>query len=477
MNRRELLGSLGVASAASLVWAFGCGGPVRSARQRPERLREVRSWLRDAVSRLAASYPAAHALAVAHRHTPAATDVMRTASAQARHTGVVFRVRDRSGNWREHATGDLSREGIIAATRALVASTTRPAAIEFGPPPPPIGVLAPIPDVELRNRVDAIMRHDQIRSSRIVYAAALIEVDDVTVWSVAPGHDREHRTRRVLERATRAAWNGTRPVVCEVQRGWTGGLAANGLDEATVTTASRRVLMMMSPGSFSDGEHDVVLDPSVVAIVVDAITRGLLTSDAIRRPEVARRCPIGATIAASSVSLTDDPTAPASYGGFAFDDEGVVSRPITLLDVGRVVARLGDQGGGRSRRLGHHGPIAARPSHLVLTPGTTTLRELGSEGWVLEGGSSASFDPSTDRLVVDIALAKELRRGAETGRVFSDLQLSAELTSLLTAITAIGSEAQTLALRDEHDGLPCWRSISAPWLATRGRIRARRRTG
>ncbi len=485
VTRREVLGGLGLASAQTLLWALGCAAPQRPVTRTHQDSGEVRSWLRDAVGRLAAVYPTAHALAVTRHRSTAAIDVLGTGVARARRDGVVLTVRDAAGLWREQVTSDLSPRGITAAVHALVRTQVRRATIDFGPEPPAPLPVAPIDDNALKNRVGRIHRNDHATSSRIVYAAALIDVDDVTVWSIAPGHDREQYARRVCARATRAAWNGTRPIVSEVARGWIGDLDDHMLEIADVTGASTRALQLMTPGDFAEGDYVVVLEPAVVATIVDASVKGLLTSTAARRPEVARRLALGAKIASPLVTLVDDPTTPGAYGGYAFDDEGEPAAPITLVDAGRVVGRLGDRAAvaaklatvaGRARRAGHVGALAASASHLRVTGGaTTTSQLLGGAGWILEGATGAVFDPSSDRIVIGAARARELKRGGETGRVFADIELVGELGALLGSISGVGAESGTSVLRDEIAGEPTWRSIAAPWMQTRGALRTRRR--
>jgi predicted Zn-dependent protease len=154
---------------------------------------------------------------------------------------------------------------------------------------------------------------------------------------------------------------------------------------------------------------------------------------------------------------------------------GVLARPLTLIEGGRVAGHLADTAGGRARRPGHLGELTPAASHLVLAPGTSSVRELAADGWILEGGLGATLDPASDRIVVEVACAKELRRGAETGRTFADLELVGELSQLLTAVSRLGTETRTIAIRSDVHGAPSWRSISVPWLATRGTTRARRR--
>ena len=366
--------------------------------------------------------------------------------------------------------------------RRLAPKATSRASIDFGPAPPRVAAglqLDAISDASLLDRVAAI-EHREL-SSRIVYAAGLLDVDDVTVWSVERGHDLVQRAMRVRRSLTRVAWDRERPNAIGVSRAWSGGLDDQVLDNEQIARASDTALEPMTPGAFPDGAHPIVLSPSVAAGVIDAAVRALLTSRAARRPEVAARLVTGASVASPMLTLVDDPTAAGAYGGFAFDDEGMPAAAQTLLDRGRVAGRLADRAGviaqlapaaGRGRRPGHAGPVEPMPSHLRLTPGIAPIA-LG-DGYQLDGGGRATVDPASDRVVISISRARELAAGKPTGRVFADVELVGELGSLLGSITEASLDTRTFGIRDERDGLPCWRSIEAPYLRGTGTIRARR---
>jgi len=484
LHRREVLATFGVASASTLLFALGCGAPARPVRRAPQVSGEVRTWLHDAVARLAASYPFAHALAVSRRRTTAARDVLGAGTAHLHAEGVVLTVRDRDGTWREHAIAELGRDAIAAAARALGADR-EPRPIDFGPLPAAPAEPPALDDRDLGARLDLLLHGDAALARRLVYAAAALDIDDAIVWSVAPGRDLEQRLVRIRQTAVRAAWNGTRPVVREVERAWSGGLDDQPLTPDDLAAASEAALEVLTPGGFEDGECPVVLDPSVVAVILDAAARSLFTADAARRPEVARRLAGAAPFASPLVTVLDDPTTPGAYGGFAFDDEGEPAAPLTLLDAGRVSAQLSDRAAGapgRGRRPGHLGRVAPSPSHLRLVPGTgtgtgpgaTDLRQLHTDGFVLEGGLGAYLDPGGDRIRVACTRARELRAGRTTGRLYADIELVGSLAALLSAVDAVDATPATSIPRDSAGPHPAWRSISAPALRTRGLVRASR---
>lgn len=471
-NRREVLGGLGVASAQALLWAFGCSHPARPVRHAlGEVSSEIRALLHEAVETLAGAGLTAHALAVSRLRSTAAIDVLGGGVAHARCDGVVLTVQQPKGT-REQVTSALSRDGVMAAVRAL-ATRSGTGRVDFGPAPRPARAPSPDPDTitdqALLDSVADIARRDTVQSSRIVYAAGMIDIDDSMLWSVAANRDLEQRLYRVRRSLTRVAWNGTRPIVSEVSRAWTGGINDQLFDDAEIAYAREVALALMTPTAFPDGEHALVLAPNVVAGVIDAAVRSLLTTTAALRPEVAQRLAVGATVASPVLTLVDDPTTAGAYGGFEFDDAGQLASTMPLLDKGHVVGRVA-----RGRRPGHVGPIEPASSHLRLAPGTVKELPL-DDGFWLEGTSqNAIVDPASDRVVIAVQRALEIKHGKRTGRVFADVEVVGDLGPLLASITHATTETQTVGIRDEVDGLPRWRSIEAPFLLGKGLVRSRR---
>jgi len=470
VTRRELLEGLGLASA--YAFAFGCRPPPKPPRRALEEVSgEVRGWLRDAVAIIHGAGLTGHALAVSRSYRVAAFDVLGATANQARVDGVVLVARDAHGR-REQVTSDLTGEGITDAVHALVGKAA-PARVEFGPPAPPPAVPKPDPaqlaDSALFDSLATIAKRDQGLSSRIVYASDLVEIDDATVWSIAEHRDLEQRLYRVRRQITRVAWNGTRPIIVEASRAWAGGFNDQTFSDDELAAARDTALALMTPGSFPNGEHDLVLAPDVVAGIVDAAARVLWSSRAARRPEIAARFTPDKMIGSASVTIVDDPTAAHAYGGFRFDDAGEPATAVTLIDRGKLAGKIG-----HGLRAGHTGVLEPMPSHVRFAPGTSeTALELKA-GYLLEGHRDVRVDPGSDRVVISVQRALEVAHGQRTGRAYAEIELVGDLAALLTSITAATKATRVIGLRDERDGLPRWRSVEAPWLRARGMVRARR---
>ncbi len=468
-SRRDFLSTLGLASGSAIL--FACGAAPQRPRTAGAVDPAIRTWLKEAVSLLAgAGLEQPHALAVSRKRTTAALDVLGAGVGRGRCDGVVLSVREKSGIVREQVTNDLSREGVLAAVKAFT-STTKTASLDWGAAPGAVDRPTPDPetlgDNEMLARVGALVARDKGLSSRIVYAAATIDLDDAHVWSVAPRHVVEQRLVRVRRSLVRVAWHGSRPFVSEATRAWTGGVDAQDLTDDEIAAARDNALALLTPRAFENGELAFVLEPGVAAALIDASVRTLLTSEAQKRPDVAKRA--GAA-ASERLTLVDDPTISDAYGSFRFDDSGAPAAAVTLIDRGRIVGRVE-----RGQRPGHIGRTQVMPSHLRVAPGSDSVDTLLEDGMVLEGHTSTLVDPSSDRFVIQVARARERLGGRRTGRMFADIELVGELTKVVGSLAGLSKETRTIGIREEIDGQPRHRSIETPWLVGVGMLRQRRR--
>ncbi|HEY6033069.1 MAG TPA: metallopeptidase TldD-related protein [Kofleriaceae bacterium] len=471
VTRRELLEALGLASGYAFAFA-ACGPPPKPPRRAPEELSgEVRGWLRDAVAAIHGAGLTGHALAVSRSYQVAAVDVLGASANHARADGVVLVASDAHGR-REQVTSDLTSEGIAGAVLALVGHAT-PARLQFGPPaappPPPKPDPEQLADSALLDSLATIAKRDKGLTSRIVYASDLVEVDDATVWSVAEHRDLEQRLYRVRRQIARVAWNGTRPLIVEVSRAWSGGFADQTFGDDELAYARDTALALMTPGSFADGEHDLVLAPDVVAGIVDAAARVLWTTRAAKRPEIAARFTPDRMIGSAAVTIVDDPTVAHAYGGFRFDDAGEPAVAVPLIERGKLVGKIA-----HGLRPGHTGVLEPMPSHVRFAPGTSETALALDAGYLLEGHRDVRVDPASDRIVIAVQRALEVQHGQRTGRVYAEIELVGDLTALLGSITAATKATRVTGVREVRDGLPRWRSVEAPWLRARGLVRARR---
>ncbi len=483
LTRRELVALLGRTAAAGALWACGGrGGPATAGA--PVEV-ELRSVLRDAVAAVRATWPEASGWAGqrARTHLLSATGGRGTTT---EHLAVVtLRVADARGVI-ERTTHDVTPEAIARLAAELAAAgpgTGR--TLDPGAPVDhvarPAQDPATLPAAGWLVALDAALaRSERLGETRIVWRAAHAIVDDERRWFVGDGLDVLHRAARVRAGITMLAWSGNRPMIGEVVVGRAAGIEALGVTDDAIALAAGRALELLTPGDVPAGPSALVLDPSVVAAIVAAGIRDVVTTAAWGRPDLAARARLGQPVAAPAVTIVDDATA-GGFAGHARDDEGAPARRVALVDGGTLAAVLADARGaaiagvprtGHGRRGLDDGAVAARATDVTMTAGAepddALLAAIG-DGLVIETADGASVDPRTWQLVVRAARARRVARGKLTGHAWGDVEVRGEVPALLGAVSALGATTTTLT---SLDGVAT--SVTAPAIATRGDVAPRR---
>ncbi|MCE9573159.1 MAG: hypothetical protein K8W52_08380 [Deltaproteobacteria bacterium] len=479
-SRRRWLSALGCGAASTIAWACG-GGRGRGVARPVDELEDLGARLVGEGARVADEFRRGAVQVVAHRHVVASADASGAVIRDEVTTRALARGQDAHGRFRERATSGASREAIAALVDGLLGGRRAAAARgdELAVPSTAANhrrytgaddpALAPATAwldraIALRTRADAA------GSSRIVYRAGFVELDDTEVWCADRTGLRRQRLVRARAGVLLVAWTGGRPVhaVAEVAAPIGLDIAAR-LDDAAIARAAQRALEPLTPGEGPSGDTAVVLDPSVVAALVDrGLVPRLTRGGDPREPDWQL---------AAAIEITDDARA-ASYGGYAFDDDGQPAAALALVRGGARVGLLGgtDVAPAQQRRPGHIGGARSAAAHLVIAPGEHDVEALIAgidKGYLLEDAGAAQLDRARWELAVPVARARRIEHGQRTGHVYGDLELRGAVPALLGGVTAVSRDVGAIAWRDEEAELPLWRSAQAPWCATRGALVAR----
>jgi TldD protein len=142
--------------------------------------------------------------------------------------------------------------------------------------------------------------------------------------------------------------------------------------------ASRAVAKLSAPKAKA-GEMPVVLAASAGGTFIhEAIGHSLEADHVQEGSSPAYKGSLGKVVAPENITVVDDPTMPFHRGSFRFDDEGLPSKPTTLVKNGvltdylydRVTAmREGKRSNGHGRRESFHCKPIPRMSNLYIAPG------------------------------------------------------------------------------------------------------------
>ncbi|HWM86389.1 MAG TPA: metallopeptidase TldD-related protein [Kofleriaceae bacterium] len=520
-SRREVLAALAAAGAAP-AWAglLGCGGarvavaPV-SGPPAVQSVGDLREQLVEVAAELGRRFRSVAVRAEVGQLTRAVVEPDERRFEERRRGSLILAGFDGS-RWIEQVTSELGRDGIARAAAALgvrrsgsggsgsgtgtgLVSGSGTIGSSSGSPEarglrsearPASEIAGPRLRIEPRGRGSRVWlervaglfeRAARVGGSRIVYRAASLEVDDSEVLFVGDrGRDVAQRLVRTRARVLFLGWTGSALAGEEAARAGAFGLEASELPGAELERAAEGALTLLTGGRIAAGERDLLLDPSVAALLVRHGAGRGFEADAWARGARAAGLE-GRAGAASAVTLRDDPTAPAAYGGYRFDDEGWPAAPVTLIERGVVRGPLCDAASaaalrrprtGHGRRGGPLDPVEPRPSHLVLAPGTRDREELVAavqgQGFLIEGGVEGSGDAQSWRVAVRARRAREIEGGRLTGRVYGPVVIAGSVPALLGAVRALDRSPEVQAWREAGRSGALASSVAAPALLTRG---------
>lgn len=199
------------------------------------------------------------------------------------------------------------------------------------------------------------------------------------------------------------------------------------------------------------GEHDVIFAPPVTGLLAhESFGHGVEIDQFVKDRAKARHF-VGKPVAASIVSLSDDPTLPGERGSYPFDDEGMLATPTRVIDRGIFVSPITDlmsatyltharTPNGRAESWDRK--VYARMSNTFIERGTTDPAEILAglkEGLYLDGFRNGIEDPQGWGIQFTTRFAREVKDGKFTGRIFSPVTVSGYVPEILGNITQVGS--------------------------------------
>jgi PmbA protein len=219
--------------------------------------------------------------------------------------------------------------------------------------------------------------------------------------------------------------------------------------------AAERATQLLGASKPRSRTCPVVLDATVAASFAGFVG-GVLCADTVQRGRSPFAGRLGEKIASDAFTLTDDGIDPAGMASAPVDGEGVPRGRTTLVDSGTLAAYLHDSytarregNGARSTasasRSGYRSPPSVGTSNLVVAPGAQSLEELlasaGDGVYVTDvAGLHSGVNPVSGQF--SVGATGLVISGGELAEPATEFTIASDLVSMLSAITAAGSEAR-----------------------------------
>lgn len=241
-----------------------------------------------------------------------------------------------------------------------------------------------------------------------------------------------------------------------IQRGSHRGWSRSGFSDidhlAIAEEARDKALRLLKAAPPPKGRFSVVLDPEMTGVFSHEAVGHACEADAVVDRESVLADRIGKKIGSGLVTIIDDPTAD-DFGRYAFDDEGVQAKPVTLVDEGvlkgflnsrETAAELGMEPNGHARAEGYDSVPAVRMSNTYFQKRRSSLDEVFDvkEGIYLKGMKGGSVDIFSGGFMFKAEEAYGIKKG-EKGKIMRDVTITGNILETLLNVECVGNDFGT----------------------------------
>jgi len=243
----------------------------------------------------------------------------------------------------------------------------------------------------------------------------------------------------------------------EVRYNWrskdaTGGWEALAYTDGELRQVVDEAIALLTAERIAPGEYTIIAAPIVVGTIVhESFGHGVETDMFLKERARAARY-LDKVVGSPLVNIWEDPSYPAAFGSYFFDDEGMLTAPTQIVENGIFrrgitdlysATMLGIPRSANGRRQDYSRKAYARMSTTAFARGATPVADLFAQvedGIYLEKWSSGMEDPQGWGIQVTCHFGHEVKHGRVTGRMFAPVGITGYLPDVLASITAVGDD-------------------------------------
>jgi TldD protein len=237
-------------------------------------------------------------------------------------------------------------------------------------------------------------------------------------------------------------------------KGGTGGWEVLEYSDEELRAVVDGAVRLFSAERIEPGEYDVVSGPGVSGVLAHESFGHGVETDLFPKERARSFDYLGRKVGSPLVDIVDDPSLPGGYSSYFFDDEGMLSRPTTIVEKGifrsgitdRLSAgMLGVPRTANGRRQDYTRKPYARMSNTFFGPGAASVDDIFAQverGIFLDRWINGMEDPQGWGIQITCHYGQEILNGRLTERVFSPVSLSGYVPQVLETIRAASSTVE-----------------------------------
>lgn len=253
--------------------------------------------------------------------------------------------------------------------------------------------------------------------------------------------------------------------------------------EQDVQQVASAALELLDSRPIPPGEYDCICDPSTTGMIVhEAFGHGVEMDMFVKDRALAKQF-IDEYVASPLVTMHDG-NAVVQTATMFFDDEGTLTGDTLVIDKGILrtgmcdalsAVRLGVRPSGNGRRESYERKAYARMTNTYFESGDASVEDMIASveyGFLLENPSSGMEDPKNWGIQCMVSIAKEIKDGKLTGKIFSPIVLTGYVPDLLKSVTAMSKDVELSGSGYCGKGYKEWVKVSdgGPYMKARIRL-------
>ena len=247
--------------------------------------------------------------------------------------------------------------------------------------------------------------------------------------------------------------------------------------------AVKGALELIDSEPITPGEYECVCTPAVTGLIAhEAFGHGVEMDMFVKDRAQARKF-VGQYVASPLITMHDGAAVQRNTGSFFFDDEGVLSHDTIVIEKGvlkrgisdiQTAMHLNTEPTGNGRRESFERKAYTRMTNTYFEPGDDTLEVMIAsveDGFLLDNPTGGMEDPKNWGIQCMVNVAREIKHGKLTGRIFSPIVLTGYVPDLLKSITMVSRDFELDGAGMCGKGWKEWVKVSAGGPCIKARIR------
>ncbi len=211
------------------------------------------------------------------------------------------------------------------------------------------------------------------------------------------------------------------------------------------------VIDLLHAEPIKPGTYTCICNPHVTGMIVhEAFGHGVEMDMFVKDRALAQQY-IGKRVASDLVTMHDSGNAVEQCGSYFFDDEGVLAHDTVIIEKGILRAGmsdaqsamyLGTEPTGNGKRESYKRKAYTRMTNTYFEAGNDKLEDMIAsvkDGLFLECPTSGMEDPKNWGIQMMVDMAREIKDGKFTGKIYSPCILSGYVPELLQSISMVSN--------------------------------------